>query len=335
LLLPPTSTLTMRGQSRSTPIVLPTDSPAPVRNSKQLLKDDSPIESIAFSPDGKGIATGGGKRWPEGQPGVVKLWSIANGREIRSFVGHTDTVQLVTLSPDGRLLASAGRDSKARVWDVATGQGLFLQTWDTDSNITFSPDGKTMVFGFWLQGLTLWNTTTWKQVLEFKSPGLLRPESSAFFPDGKTLVTGDFIKTGTVTFWNVSTGEYIRSLSGHSLVVNSVAISPDGKLLATGSRDLTVKIWDILSGKVLFTFTHDQGVCRAEFSPDGKWLATREDMGGWVRLWDVKTGKQIRLFNVPYLSPSVCGMAFTPDGRMLATSSQDGTVVLWDLSTLR
>ncbi|MDX6497601.1 MAG: hypothetical protein QOG23_861 [Blastocatellia bacterium] len=118
--------------------------------------------------------------------------------------------------------------------------------------------------------------------------------------------------------------------TGHSKAGNSIAVSPDGKTLASGSQDNTIKLWDMATGSELRTLTgHSGWVLSVAFGPDGKVLAS----GGYdhtVRLWDVSTGRQLRTFE---RQAEIYSVAFSPDGKILASGSYDRTVRLWDLST--
>ncbi|MEH2347119.1 MAG: WD40 repeat domain-containing protein [Nostoc sp.] len=122
-----------------------------------------------------------------------------------------------------------------------------------------------------------------------------------------------------------------NTLGGHANAVSAVSFSPDGKMLASGSDDNTVKLWDTSTGKEIKTLTgHTNSVCGVSFSPDGKMLASGSD-DNTVKLWDTSTGKEIKTLTGH--TNSVCGVSFSPDGKMLASGSDDNTVKLWDIST--
>ncbi|MEH2198225.1 WD40 repeat domain-containing protein, partial [Nostoc sp.] len=129
--------------------------------------------------------------------------------------------------------------------------------------------------------------------------------------------------------WDVSTGKAIKTLTGHSSSVNSVVFSPDGKTLASGSYDKTIKLWDVSTGKAIKTLTGHSGlVYSVVFNPDGKTLASGSD-DKTIKLWDVSTGKAIKTLTGH--SSWVFSVVFSPDGKTLASGSDDKTVILWDL----
>ena len=213
----------------------------------------SSVESVAFSPDGKTLASGGGR----GFDGEVKLWDVATYTNIATLEGHTSSVESVAFSPDGKTLASGGGlfDKTVKLWDVATGTNIATLEGHTSSveSVAFSPDGKTLASGGGLSDKTvkLWDVATGTNIatLEGHTSSV---ESVAFSPDGKTLasgtgavtVNGKFVE-GTVTLWDVATRTYIAILQGHTGTVWSVAFSPDGTTLASGSTDGTSILWDM------------------------------------------------------------------------------------------
>jgi predicted NACHT family NTPase len=153
--------------------------------------------------------------------------------------------------------------------------------------------------------------------------------SVALSPDGRTLASGSLDKT--IKIWNMSTGQEIRTLNGHSIAVFSVAFSPDGRTLASGSGDKTIKIWNMATGQEILTLNgHSELVLSVAFSPDGRTLAS----GSWdktIKIWNILTGQEIRTLNVH--SDSVHSVAFSPDGRTLASGSGDKTIKIWNMAT--
>jgi serine/threonine protein kinase len=201
---------------------------------------------VAFSPDGKRMASGSSGPW--GGPGKLKVWDTQTGKELLNFEGHTGWVERVAFSPDGKLLASASSDKTVRVWDAQIGKGLLTFKGHTGmvTSVAFSPDGK-------------------------------RLASGSFTSAKKTYVVGE------VKVWDARTGKELVTLKGHTNGVNSVAFSPDGKRLASGSSGPgiagegpgEVKVWDTHTGKELLSFKGVSGMVHSvALSPDGKRLAT-------------------------------------------------------------
>ena len=219
---------------------------------------------LAFSPDGKTLASGAGPANDRGvlQPGgVVRLWDVAKGKERVALKGHKGIVQAVAFSPDGKTLASASRtvpmvpnqagQGEVKLWNVATGKetaslsGLSDEVWC----VAFSPDGKLLATGGKDRTIRLWDVATVKEVASLNGhSGTV--VSLAFSPDGKTLASagGDpssHPAPGEVRLWDVARRAEVASLKGHEVTAVSVAFSPDGKRLAAGGMDGVVTVWEM------------------------------------------------------------------------------------------
>jgi WD40 repeat protein/energy-coupling factor transporter ATP-binding protein EcfA2 len=304
--------------------------------------------SLTFSPDGKTLTTGS-------YDGSVKLWDTTSRRELSSNAstlptdaatssnGSTVTAVAEAFSPDGKIIATSGRDNTVKLWDIASGQELLPPLAGHTDNvrvIAFSPDGKTLATGGDDKTIKLWDVAS-RRVLATIEAQDQHVTAVAFSSDGKTLATGSGI--GAVKLWDVAAGRarlLFTSARGAapSHAITSLAFSPDGKKLATGSEDQTFKLWDVASGEVLKTL-EDQStslryiayaVTALAFSPDGKTLATGGD-DKVVKLWSTASGQELVTLKGHFGAISV--IAFSPDGRILATGGFDSSVRLWYAAT--
>jgi WD40 repeat protein len=210
--------------------------PSNTRNGEMLPPENfTPVNSIAFSPDSRLVATGG-------MDTHVRLWDPATRLKLEELKGHTDSVLSVSFSPDGQSLATGGADRKVILWDVSTKRALkTLPQLSVVLSIAFSPDGSDLAVAMANNSVAIWD------LKEVKETATLRRHSEAvssvvFSPDGKTLATGSWDTTAKL--WDTRTWQQVATLQGHSKAVLSVAFSPRGERLATASPDGGVKLWD-------------------------------------------------------------------------------------------
>jgi WD40 repeat protein/serine/threonine protein kinase len=191
--------------------------------------------TVAFSPDGKRLATGGFDH-------IVKLWDAGAGQELLTLKGHGDNVSSVAFSHDGKRLATGSFDYTVKLWDAGTGQELLTLKGHEDQviSVAFSPDGKRLASGSIDRTVKLWDAVTGQELLTLKGHGG-HVISVTFSPDGKRLASGS--NDRTVKLWDAVSGQELLTLKEHKDLVRSVAFSPDGKTLASGSNDRTVKLW--------------------------------------------------------------------------------------------
>jgi WD40 repeat protein len=284
------------------------------------------VDSVAFSPDSRFLVSVDSALGP-----TARLWDMASGREIRTFTG-TDWASSISLSSDGTLLASGGRDGLERLWNMADGH--ILRTIPNPrrmvDSVALSPDGQLLASGL---VKVIAGSVAWSAELRDTSDGrlLLSIEGKApvgFSPDSQLLAGG--AEGNIVKLWEVSTGREIYALGGHTDGVRSIAFSPDSRLLATGSWDHTVKVWATASGRELYTIIGIPGVVSGvAFSPDGQTLASASS-NGTAQLWQVADGA---LLHTPTgHTGDVYSVAFSGDGQLLASASIDATIRLWRVS---
>ncbi len=297
------------------------------------------VRSISLSPDGQMLASSSNDR-------TVRLWDIATGECLKVFQGHKNAVFSVTFSPQGNLLASSSVGQKVRLWDIAIGKCLkvFQGHSHVVNSIAFQPilnkrgEGEILASGSYDQSVKLWNVRTYQCVKTWQGYSN-QALSVTFSPDGQTLVSGGHDQK--VRLWDIKTGRVVKILHEHTNWVFSVAFSPippppqigGGKreILASGSGDKTIKIWDVKTGKVIRTlWGHEATVRSIAFSPDTPILASGSE-DRTIRLWNVNSGKAWKTLQGH--QAEVWSIAINPNGNMLASASFDSTVKLWDMHT--
>ncbi|QLY27743.1 protein kinase [Nocardia huaxiensis] len=286
------------------------------------------VHAVAFSPDGKTLATASFDN-------TARLWNVeAQAQQGEPLTGHSDRVRSVAFSPDGTLLATTSADTTARIWEVSTGyqSGDTLTEGSVSINgIAFSPDG------------TLLAIAASDSTVHFRSAKTRTASGNsltghngavaavAFSPDGTTVATASF--DTTLRLWDLRTRQSISDpLTGHTDRVRTIAFNSDGTLLATNSADATARLWDVRTRKQLGEpiTGHTAGIRSVAFSPDGRTLVTTSD-DRTARLWDIESRAQIGEPLTGH-TDAVYAAAFSPDGSLLATTSSDKTIRLWTVS---
>jgi WD40 repeat protein len=281
------------------------------------------VLSVAFSPDGKLLATGDTN-------GQLCLWQVADGKQLLTCKAHDSWTLSVAFSPNGQILASGSIDQTVKLSDIRTGQCLKILQGHTAyvNSVAFSPNGQIIASASMDQTIRLWNIYT-GQCLKILQGHDNNVHSVAFSPDGQTLVSGSL--DCTVKLWDVQTGECLKTLQGHTSRIWSVTFSPQGQILTSGSDDCTVKLWDIHTGECLKTIQgHTDFVKSVAFSPEGQILGSAS-VDKTIKLWEVSTGKCRQTLQGH--SDQIWSITFDPAGHSLASGGEEQAVKLWDIKT--
>lgn len=332
-----------------------------------------PLRCVAFSRDGKHLATGDFNQ-------TAQLRDPKTGEVRVELKGHTASVNALAFTPDSARLVTAGLDKTLKVWQVSDGKNVGTLQGHTDwvLHVSISPDGKTMLSTSKDMTARVWDVGqkfTTRHVLKGHTGWV---ESGACSPDNKTVAT--FGLEGAVKIWDATTGKILHDLTGHSNGVLGGVFLDEGKQLATTSYDSNVRIVEVSSGNVVQTLPtgHTTSTYALAATPDGKMLVT----GSWdksAKLWDASTREEKKTLvprryaeetTFPLLtmacSPDgkvlavggeekpvklidatngsllhlleghedkVSGVSFSTDGKTLATAGFDGVVILWDVAT--
>jgi WD40 repeat protein len=336
---------------------LPGSTP-PVARIVHTLKHPHAVFSVAWSPDGTQVATGGILDL------TVSIWDPATGRLVRTLTDRPGSVRALAYSPDGRFLV-AGRGFVAStkdhmsvdIWEtrraglVRSLRGPVHATtgsMDVDA-MAFSADGAQLIAAY-LDVVVIYDVKTGGTIRTLPLPPFVAGTSLASSPDGRTIAGGDI--RGTIRIWDGTTGSLVRTIAAHSGSVRSLAYAPDGKALASSTEtgiiqgrlneatreferkrnDDPIRIWDLHTGKLRAELAgHTAKVQAVRYGRGGKHLFSASQ-DRTIKIWDVATSRSIETLKGH--GDLIYSLALSPDGRHLA-SAGGSVVTLWELGAYR
>lgn len=315
------------------------DTPAGIQG---IVRDDnSPTTAVAFSPDGKTLASAQGYRAP-----FIKLWDVATGHVRQRLVRlQADWITSLAFSPDSQSIVSGGGGQfemfqpfgMIRLWNAQSGEMQWAKGASAHAlyPVAYSKSGKFLVAGFAGGGgiAQLWDAHT----AQLKGTFIGNDVADIAFSSNETMVaTAGLLSRGQhsgggIQLWNSATGRLLKTFTGREFGMDAVAFSPDGSRIAGAAEN--IRLWDITSGKVLRTLKAEASVLA--FSPNGKFLVSggEQENSNQLTLWNVQTGKPVWTQKSSLFS--LGKMAFSPDGLTLATIDVSLKIHLKDTATGR
>ena len=304
----------------------------------QIFATEFPVGNAIFSPDGTRVLTHDGDFGLGYHSYFARLWDAQTGERLGSLMKHAGYVQSIAFSPDGTRIVTGSRNKSVQVWDANTGKpvGEPMLHQGYVGSVAFSPDGASVLSGSYDGTARLWSSEPNLPIGgDFPHKGF--SSDVAFSPDGTSFLVGAETPGGRRTaqmayLRDARTGALVGQVMQHERRVLSVAYSPDGSLVATGSGDWdelgVAQLWDARTGlRVGPAMKHAGRVFHVAFSPDGMRLATAS-MDKTARLWDVRTSDPI---GEPMThDKNVVKLTFSPNGQFLVTGSSDSTARLWE-----
>ncbi len=307
----------------------------------RIFYNGGPSSTMAVVLDGKVLASGGMEFDNNQVVAIIKLYNLADGKELAPLKGPVNGSQAVAFSPDGKTVAwSSNNNGTIGLWDLGSRKEvrpltLNQQTPFYAGALAFTPDGKTVAARSYDQTLRLFDVESGKELRQLGTAMTNYGSvcNLAFSADGKRIASG--IGFNTVQQWDPATGQEIGFHGGHSGPIGAVGLSPDGKTVATRGFDNILRLWDAATGKQLSSFALPVTTTQVAFAHDGKTVV----FGGYdgvIHVAEASSGKELlkwQLVGQPNLN--LMGLAVSPDGKTVATRGYEPAIRLWDRTTGR
>ncbi len=329
-----------------------------------MIETGSPVIGLSISPDDRLIAAGLADN-------TVGLWQLEGGAELYRLTGHEMMVTDVEFSPDGATLASSSADTSVRLWDVETGAARHILQKHIDYviKLSFSNDGARLASSSAAIGVSenertpqhntiqVWDVASGENLLTIPPDGIGYVRDVEFSPDGLTIAATTWSSAlgGTARIYDSASGAELQRLYAHRTTIANVEFSPDGEMLATGSRDGSVKIWNIAQGVEITSYVgFPERVHDIEYSPDGEYMmiglgnagdfpdGSDNPVDGSAYLWDLRNRTQAQVYGGH--SDWTWAADISPDGNLVASGSGplslpaspddlDATARVWDAAS--
>jgi WD40 repeat protein len=296
--------------------------------------------SVAFSPDGSLLASGGEQ--------AISLWNISKLRlnatelthsrdtevisylRLKTLVGHKDTVSQAIFCPDGQTVISSSIDQTIKVWDIQSGQCLqtlpVLSPFVWKNSIALNPNGRTLANNSVDGQIRLWDIRSGRS-LGIIQAHTISPHGLAFNPNGQILACGGH--DCSLKLWDSRTGECLKTVQGSIDYIPAVVFSPNGLTIASGSAGGILSLWNVETEQCLWQIQgHQSMIWFVVFSPDGRSLVSCSE-DGTDKLWNAITGDYQQTFDSAY--EMLRSVAFSPDGKKMAILKQRKIIGIWDV----
>ena len=296
-----------------------------------VLQHNRAVFDASFSPNGQLIVTAS-------EDGIARIWNARSGSPLLELLGLS-AVKSASFSPDNQLVVTASEDGFVRIWESQTGKpGRISEFGQFFDKAIFTPDGRFVVTSSSAGDASVWDARKSDESQSLVAGGQLGINSrDAFTRDGKYVITVNGL---LAKVWEVKSGKGVHTYpdfsyydSGtalsilHEDVINTAAISPDGTLVVTASKDNTAKVWNFETGRLVSELRgHTDNVKSAVFSPYGNLVLTASS-DGTAQLWDALTGRNLLVLRGN--KGEILNASFSPDGRLIITAGRDEAARLY------